>query len=62
MDDAGRVSRSLDGRARMMAVVMACQEFGLTVSMGMMEPMLLWSVVGSSKKALHISAGDQRFN
>lgn len=48
-DDAGIVSRSPDGLTRMTAmVVVACQEFALTVSESKTESMRLWSVASST--------------
>lgn len=61
-DDAGTVSRCTDGIARMMAVlVVACQEFGSTVSERKTEFMCLWSELSSPEATLHVKAAGQRY-
>lgn len=48
-DDSGRVSRSPDSLARMMAVVIVtCQDFVLTVSETKTESIRLWSAFSST--------------
>ena len=61
-DDAGVVSTSPRGLTRMMGViVVACQEFGLTVSEKKTEAMHLWSHPHTASNALRIEAGGQRY-
>ena len=56
-DDAGVVSTSPRGLTRMMGViVVACQEFGLTVSEKKTEAMHLWSHPHTASNALRIEA------
>ena len=62
-DDAGVVSTSLRGLTRMMdVIVVACQEFGLTVSGKKTEDMHLWSHPNTASNALRIEAAGQRYN
>ena len=61
-DDAGVVSTSPRGLTRMMGVtVVACQEFGLTVSKKKTEAMHLWSHPHTASNALRIEAVGQRY-
>ena len=61
-DDAGVVSTSPRGFTRMMDVtVVACQEFGLTVSEKKTETMHLWSLRNTASNALRIEAVGQRY-
>ena len=61
-DDAGVVSTSPRGLTRMMGViVVACQEFGLTVSEKKTEAMHLWSHPHTASNALRIEAVEQRY-
>ena len=61
-DDAGVVSTSPRGLARMMdVIVVACQEFGLTVSEKKTEAMHLWSHPNIASNALQIEAAGQRY-
>ena len=61
-DDAGVVSTSPRGLTRMMGViVVACQEFGLTVSEEKTEAMHLWSHPPTASNALRIEAVGQRY-
>ena len=61
-DDAGVVSKSPRGLTRMMGViVLACQEFGLTVSEKKTEAMQLWSHPHTASNALRIEAVRQRY-
>ena len=61
-DDAGVVSTSPRGLTRMMGViVVACQEFGLTVSEKKTETMHLWSHPHTASNALRIEAAGQRY-
>ena len=56
-DDAGVVSTSPRRFTRMMGVmVVACQEFGLTVSQKKTEVMHLWSHLHTASNALRIEA------
>ena len=56
-DDAGVVSTSPRGLARMIdVVVVACQEFGLTVSENKNEAMHLWSNPSIASNVLRIEA------
>ena len=59
-DDAGVVSTLPRGLTRMMCVVVvACQEFGLTVSEKNTEAMHLWSHPHTASNALQIEAAGQ---
>ena len=59
-DDAGVVSTSPRGLARIMyAIVVACQEFGLTVSEKKTEAMHLWSGSNRASNALRNKAAGQ---
>ena len=61
-DDAGVVSTSPRGLTRMMGViVVACQEFGLTVSEKKTEAMHLWSHPHTAPNALRIEAAGQQY-
>ena len=61
-DNAGVVSTSPRGHTRMMDVtVVACQEFGLTVSEKTTEAMHLWSHPSTASNALRIEAAGQRY-
>ena len=61
-DDAGVVSTSPRGLTRMMdVIVVACQEFGLTVSEKESEAMHLWSHPNTASNALRIEAAEQRY-
>ena len=61
-DDEGVVSTSPRGLTRMMGViVVACQEFGLTVSEKKIEAMHLWSYLHTESNALRIEAAGQRY-
>ena len=61
-DDAGVVSTSPRGLTRRMEViVVACQEFGLTVSEKKTEVMHLWSHSNRASHALRIEAAGQRY-
>ena len=61
-DDAGVVSTSRRGLSRMMyVIVVACQEFGLTVSEKKTEAMHLWSQPNTASNALRIEAAGQRY-
>ena len=62
-DDTGVVSTSPRGLTRMMDViiVVACQEFGLTVSEKKTEAMHLWSHPNTMSNALRIEAAGQRY-
>ncbi|CAM9827023.1 unnamed protein product [Sphacelaria rigidula] len=61
-DDAGIASKTSEGLARMMAViVMTCQEFGLMVSENKTESMRLWSVPTPTEPVLDIKANGQRY-
>ena len=61
-DDAGMVSTSPRGLTRMMGVrVVACQEFGQTVSEKKTEAMHLWSHSHTMSNALRIEAAGQRY-
>ena len=61
-DDAGVVSTSPRGLTRMMGVVVvACQEFGLTVSEKKTEAMHLWSHPHTASNALRTEAAGQRY-
>ena len=61
-DDAGVVSTSPRGLTRMMdVIVVACQEFGLTVSGKKTEAMHLWSHPNTASNALRIEAAGQRY-
>ena len=61
VDDAGVVSTSSRGLTRMMGViVVACQEFGLTVSEKKTEVMHLWSHPSTASNALQFEAAGQR--
>ena len=61
-DDAGVVSISPRGLTRMMdVIVVACQEFGLTVTGNKTEAMLLWSDPSTTSNALRIDAAGQRY-
>ena len=63
VDDAGVVSTSFRGLTRMMdVIVVACQEFGLTVSEKKTEAMHLWSHPNTASNALRIEAVGQRYN
>ena len=60
-DDAGVVSISPRGLTRMMGViVVACQEFGLTVSEKKTEAMHLWSHPHTASNALRIEVAGQQ--
>ena len=60
--DAGGASTSPHGLARMMdVVVVACQEFGLTVSEKKTEAMYLGSDPSTASNALRIEAAGQRY-
>ena len=61
-DDAGVTSRTPEGLARMMAVIVTtCQEFGLMVSESKTETMRLWSAPSSTETTLDIKAAGQRY-
>ena len=61
-DDAGVTSRTPEGLARVMAVIVTtCQEFGLMVSESKTETMRLWSVPSSTEITLDIKAAGQRY-
>ena len=61
-DDAEVVSTSPRGLTRMMdAIVVACQEFGLTVSEKKNEAIHLWSHPHTASNALRIEAVGQRY-
>ena len=61
-DDAGVVSTSPRGLTRIMdVIVVACQDFGLTVSEKKTEAMHLWSHPNTASKALRIEAAGQRY-
>ena len=61
-DDAGVISTSCRGLTRMMdVIVVACQEFGLTVSEGTTEAMHLRSHPRTASNALRIEAAGQRY-
>ena len=61
-DGAEVVSTSPRGLTRMMGViVVACQEFGLTVSEKKTEAMHLWSHPHTVSNALRIEAAGQRY-
>ena len=61
-DDAGVVSTSPRGLTRMMdVIVVACQEFALTVSGKKTEAMHLWSHPHTASNALRIEAVGQRY-
>ena len=61
-DDARVVSISPRGLTRMMGViVVACEEFGLTVSEKKTEAMHLWSHPRTTSNALRIEAAGQRY-
>ena len=61
-DDTGVVSTSPRGLTRIMGViVVACQEFGLTVSYKKSEAMHLWSHPHTVSNALRIEAVGQRY-
>ena len=61
-DDGAVVSTSPRGLTRMMAViVVACQEFGLTVSEKKIEAMHLWFHPHTASNALRIEAAGQRY-
>ena len=61
-DDAGVVSTSPRGLIRMMdVIVVACQEFGLTVSDKKIEVMHLWSQHSTEPNMLRIEAAAQRY-
>ena len=61
-DDAGVVSTSPRGLTRMMdVIVVACQEFGLTVSEKESEAMHLWSHPNTASNALRIEGAEQRY-
>ena len=61
-DDAGVVSTSSRGFTRMVGViVVACQEFGLTVCEEKTEAMHLWSHPHTASNALRIEAAGQRY-
>ena len=62
VDDAGVVSTSPCGLTRMMGViVVACQEFGLTVSEKKIEAMHLLPDPSIASNALRIEAAGQRY-
>ena len=62
-DDAGVVSRSPRGLTRMMdVIVVACQEFGLTVSEKKTETMHLWSKPSTASNVLQIETAGQWYN
>ena len=62
VDDAGVVSTSPRGLTRMMdVIVVACQEFGLTVSENKTEIMHLWSDPSTESNALRIEVAGQRY-
>ena len=61
-DDAGVVSTSPRGFTRIMGViVVACQEFGLTVSEKKTEAMHMWPHPHTASNALRIEAAGQRY-
>ena len=61
-DDAGVVSTSRRGHTRMMdVIVVACQEFELTVSEKKTEAMHLWSHPSTASNALRIEVAGQRY-
>ena len=61
-DDAGMVSTSPRGLTRMMnVIVVACQEFGLTVSEKKTEAKHVWSHLSTASNALRIEAAGQRY-
>ena len=61
-DDAGVVSISPRGLARIMdVIVVACQEFGLTVLEKKIKPMHLWSDPSTASNALRIEAAGQQY-
>ena len=61
-DDARVVSTSPRGLTRMMGViVVACQDFGLTVSEKKTEAMHLWSHPHTASNALRVEAAGQRY-
>ena len=62
-DDARVVSTSPRGLTRMIdVIVVACQEFGLTVSEKKTAAMHLWSHPNTASNALRIEAAGQRYN
>ena len=61
-DEAGVVWKSSRGLTRMMdVIVVACQEFGLTVSEKKTELMNLWSDSSTASNALRLEAAGQRY-
>ena len=61
-DDAGVVSTSPCGLTRMIdVIVVACQEFGLTVSEKKTEAMHVWFHPNTASNALQIEAAGQRY-
>ena len=62
IDDAGMALTSPRGLIGMMdVIVVACQEFGLTVSEKKIEAMCLWSNSSTASNALRIKAPGQRY-
>ena len=62
VDNARVVSKSPRGFARMMdVIIVACQEFGLTVSENKAEAMYSWSDPKTASNALRIGPADPRY-
>ena len=62
-DNAGVVSSSPRGLIRMMdVIVVACQEFGLTMSEEKTEAIHLWFHPSTASNALRIEAAGQWYN